>query len=722
MRSNWPAALVTALQSEVLCLATIWKVTRKDGLVLRFTDHDRDIILNDLEDPAVGPAREVYEAASSYTRTAIDAKDTMAVEGLDLEALLERTDLTVDSVLNSDQISDADLIAGKFDQASFEIYLLDWTDPDNTQGLLKKGWIGGIKQNDHVISAEFRSLKQALKIRTVDSTTQGCRADLFDSRCGLVAATYEMFGTIATIVDARTITLREKLSVGKVFDLEEDTDGDRINVKVNLNDAVQPDGSLTRDLATPDGSEAYPFEINSTTDFDNIRNDPFANYVFTSDVDFTAFGNFTPIPWFHGTIDGRGYELQNVTVRETTASSQPNAIIQFLASGGTIKRLGVVNPDVGFTGGSTTSYKGGFLGIVMGTVEDCYTDGGQVDMEAFDNQTGGFLGRLRRQASIIAAQARDIGNPGSVKRCYSTTNILNFSGSPTTVGGFLGRREVPATEEDTYFDSVAAGTSSRGGLAAGGFDTNPNTTVLNATTSLNEASYVGFDFANDWKINEAVDTPRHLDPGRVGPTDPGVRFVAVDLTRAGTYGASAVNWTADLPAMTAVVVSASLDGESFTTIASSGDPIPGLSASDPLNGVFVTIRVDFQTTGPNVPTLLSLDLSVDGETDAFVDDVGPPNIEPSDADWFVKGQVFFTSGLNEGLAMEIKDWTPGTRTVKLLLKLPFTMQVGDELKIYPGCRKRSAEDCGAKFANIENFRGEPFIPGQDNLLQVPGAQ
>ena len=60
--------------------------------------------------------------------------------------------------------------------------------------------------------------------------------------------------------------------------------------------------------------------------------------------------------------------------------------------------------------------------------------------------------------------------------------------------------------------------------------------------------------------------------------------------------------------------------------------------------------------------------------------------------------------------------------VEYIIFREVTIQVGDELEIFPGCRKRNAEDCATKFNNIVNFRGEPFIPGQDDLLKVPNAQ
>jgi uncharacterized phage protein (TIGR02218 family) len=95
--------------------------------------------------------------------------------------------------------------------------------------------------------------------------------------------------------------------------------------------------------------------------------------------------------------------------------------------------------------------------------------------------------------------------------------------------------------------------------------------------------------------------------------------------------------------------------------------------------------------------------------------------EPRAVDgWFVDGVVSFTSGANAGRSMEVKAWIQATATVTLFLPLPAPIQVGDTLTLYPGCRKTTA-DCRNKFSNIVNFRGEPFVPGLDGLLQSPAT-
>ena len=48
-------------------------------------------------------------------------------------------------------------------------------------------------------------------------------------------------------------------------------------------------------------------------------------------------------------------------------------------------------------------------------------------------------------------------------------------------------------------------------------------------------------------------------------------------------------------------------------------------------------------------------------------------------------------------------------------------QPGDLFRIHPGCDKR-LDTCIDRFANVLNFRGEPYIPGQDLLMSYPDAR
>lgn len=85
------------------------------------------------------------------------------------------------------------------------------------------------------------------------------------------------------------------------------------------------------------------------------------------------------------------------------------------------------------------------------------------------------------------------------------------------------------------------------------------------------------------------------------------------------------------------------------------------------------------------------------------------------AGFFTFGKISFTSGLNNGLSMEVKAYEPGG--IELALPMPYTVQVGDGFSIVAGCDKSFAT-CVQRFNNAVNFRGEPHVPGTVRLLET----
>ena len=53
--------------------------------------------------------------------------------------------------------------------------------------------------------------------------------------------------------------------------------------------------------------------------------------------------------------------------------------------------------------------------------------------------------------------------------------------------------------------------------------------------------------------------------------------------------------------------------------------------------------------------------------------------------------------------------------------MPYAIAIGDTYTGIAGCRKNFTDDCVTKFANGVNFRGEPHVPGNDQLAKVGGA-
>lgn len=111
----------------------------------------------------------------------------------------------------------------------------------------------------------------------------------------------------------------------------------------------------------------------------------------------------------------------------------------------------------------------------------------------------------------------------------------------------------------------------------------------------------------------------------------------------------------------------------------------------------------------------------------FTSGAGPYPETVGFADDFMNGgAVIWETGNNAGRGMEIRDFVADdgvtiTQDLELFLDLPFDVQVGDVARAYPGCDKR-LETCRDRFNNIINFRGEPFVPGNDAVLDYPDAK
>lgn len=84
------------------------------------------------------------------------------------------------------------------------------------------------------------------------------------------------------------------------------------------------------------------------------------------------------------------------------------------------------------------------------------------------------------------------------------------------------------------------------------------------------------------------------------------------------------------------------------------------------------------------------------------------------ADFFGAGQITMTSGDNDGLAREVKEYA-ADGTITLQLPFPYDVAVADTYSLQAGCRFRFSTDCTTKFDNANNFRGFPHVPGVDFL-------
>jgi uncharacterized phage protein (TIGR02218 family) len=181
-----PQALQAHLDTGTTTLAWCWRITRRDGHTLGFTDHDQSLVFDNT----------TFEATTGFTATEIKTSAGFAVDNLEVQ-----------SALRSDTLDEADLAQGHFDNASIEIFRVNWQ--DTTQRVrLHVGSLGEIKRAGNGFLAEVRGLMHQLDQPTGRLYQHTCDASLGDNRCGIdVSDPTHSFTTTLSTIDAFTLSL-----------------------------------------------------------------------------------------------------------------------------------------------------------------------------------------------------------------------------------------------------------------------------------------------------------------------------------------------------------------------------------------------------------------------------------------------------------------------------------------------------------------------------------
>lgn len=174
------ASLLAHMQSETTTLATCWLVTRTDGQVFGFTDHSEDLEFEG----------GTFSASTGYTATAIRSGSGLNVDNLDVQGALD-----------SNTITDEDLLAGIWDFAAIEIFVVNYNDLTMGAMNLRTGNLGAMRSGRGSFVAELRGMMQRVQQGLGRLVMPACNADVFDERCGLNIATFTN-GRVSTTIDS----------------------------------------------------------------------------------------------------------------------------------------------------------------------------------------------------------------------------------------------------------------------------------------------------------------------------------------------------------------------------------------------------------------------------------------------------------------------------------------------------------------------------------------
>ena len=180
-----PPGMQDHLDGGATTLCHCWRMTRADGVILGFTDHDRKLDF--------------------------DGTQFVAFDGFEVTEMVSAVGLGVDNLdvagaLNSSRLNEDDLNAGLFDNAVVEIYTVNWRSVDQRL-LIRKGNLGEVTRSGSAFTAEIRGLAHQLNQPQGRIFQYICDADLGDTRCtiDIEDPAYRGSGVVISAADRRTI-------------------------------------------------------------------------------------------------------------------------------------------------------------------------------------------------------------------------------------------------------------------------------------------------------------------------------------------------------------------------------------------------------------------------------------------------------------------------------------------------------------------------------------
>jgi uncharacterized phage protein (TIGR02218 family) len=166
------------ISSELTTMVTCWVLTRRDGVRLAFSTHDREMDFENL----------IFRPVNSFLPTSVSSTSSLNVDNLEVHALL-----------SSDGLAEKDIRAGLFDHAVISIFQVNWQDLSQGKLYIRSGWLGEFTLKDQKFTVEIRGLTQRLQQVIGDVFSPECRADLGAGDCHV---NLEQFATLGKVTSA----------------------------------------------------------------------------------------------------------------------------------------------------------------------------------------------------------------------------------------------------------------------------------------------------------------------------------------------------------------------------------------------------------------------------------------------------------------------------------------------------------------------------------------
>lgn len=178
------------MSTNITTLAACWKITRTDGSILALTEHDRNLIIDNVE----------YCAKGGTYSSAVKTHSDLTNDNAEIEAALDHSSITPH-----------DIHTGLYNDADIEMFFVDYTNTSNIH-CRKGGKIGSISMKGNCFVAEVVGLADALNIKILQKYSKKCRASFCDRRCSLVADDNTIFDLSITKITGPTSFISSDLA------------------------------------------------------------------------------------------------------------------------------------------------------------------------------------------------------------------------------------------------------------------------------------------------------------------------------------------------------------------------------------------------------------------------------------------------------------------------------------------------------------------------------
>jgi hypothetical protein len=706
-----PPALQAHLNGEVITVAKALTITRRDGREYRYTSHDRDVVINGMR----------FVSGVAFETSAIKSSSDLSVDNF--EVMIEIGPLT---------FTKAELLSDLLEDAKYELHVFNWQSISDGISLLKSGTVGEIEViNDLYAKLQLRGLAQGLQDSFLESYSPTCRANFGDNRCA--------FATLPTrfrvpgrryITSDFFVTPVQNFSAIPLANASFEASPGLGNTN-NILGWTIPDGSF---FSTTGG--VTPFD-GSTCLFGGTE-----NVTPSTGAKFFAYQEFSPSALGYSSIDvnnGLMAVTINAMVCAATTEVRNNAYVFLqaidaddvilLATKSPFQRL---KQDSWEAISATLFVPPNTRLIRLGL--EAQKNNGSTAAIAFDNVTASHF--RNEAATFSPCMQKVVRIPG-----YGLSERLVIRNSSFALDGQRSNTDTPLSNWTLGAGTFYTITASWNGLTpqttnaflTGGDNTTGGTYEFSQVVPLKSsalvvdagASYLNFeiraaksdastltvllDFLNDSDVSvgtitepitfAALSTWTVFEKRYQTPV--GARKVKIILQM--VANGTAANVAVDTISIYDInTVSESEDDALFGLVDSLE---PAYSAT--VDGITDDGDLIVQTR-PTIFEFGAVTAAVDGRTVEVTAPVSAANILPG-------GKLTWLSGPNAGRVYTIRKLDVPTSRLSFFEPLASTPVPGNRFILHRGCDKTIAT-CSALRNNF-NFRGEPYLPGPEKVLE-----